>query len=121
MRACIALTLGALLAAAAATAAAQSHANGSEHGPSAHHAPGGGHQPGAAPAMEGQVQRVDREAARITIQHDAVPAMGMPAMTMVFHVQDAALLERAREGDKVRFRADRSAGVLTLVELDVVR
>lgn len=115
-----ALTLAVALSAAAG-ATAHPHASGSEHGASADAPASDQSQPGRAHAMEGQVRGVDRDLASITIYHDAMPSIGMPAMTMVFRVNDAALLERAGVGDQVRFRADRSGGTPVLVELDVLR
>ena len=44
--------------------------------------------------------------------------LNMPGMTMVFRVQEPALLEPLRAGDKVRFRAEqiRGAYVVTRIE-----
>jgi Cu/Ag efflux protein CusF len=42
----------------------------------------------------------------------------MPAMTMVFRVRDRAMLDKVRQGDKVRFRAERVDGALAVTALD---
>jgi Cu/Ag efflux protein CusF len=39
----------------------------------------------------------------------------MPGMTMVFRVHDPKWLDQLRPGDKIRFRAERVNGVLTVV------
>jgi Cu(I)/Ag(I) efflux system periplasmic protein CusF len=53
---------------------------------------------------EGVVFAVDRPAREITIRHGELPEIGMPPMTMVFNVADAALLVKVKAGDKVKFR-----------------
>lgn len=41
----------------------------------------------------------------------------MPAMTMVFHVQDEAMLEKMKQGSTVELVADRLNGKLTVTQL----
>jgi Cu(I)/Ag(I) efflux system protein CusF len=64
----------------------------------AHHA--------AAPAAEavGVVRAVDAKVGSVTIAHQAIPALGWPAMTMPFKVADPALLKGVAVGAKVRFQ-----------------
>jgi Cu/Ag efflux protein CusF len=54
---------------------------------------------------QGEVRKVDKAAAKITIKHGDIPSLAMPPMTMVFGVKDTALLDAAKPGDKVRFDA----------------
>jgi len=42
----------------------------------------------------------------------------MPAMTMVFRVNDPALLDKVKSGDKIRFAADKVGGVLTVMRVE---
>ena len=81
-----------LLAALAygAPAAAQDHA---------HHA--AGHQAVAVEAV-GVVRAVDTKSGAITLAHEAVPALGWPAMTMSFKVASAAVLGGVKVGDRVK-------------------
>jgi Cu/Ag efflux protein CusF len=67
---------------------------------------------------EGEVRKVDKDAKKITIRHGPLANLDMPAMTMVFQVRDASLLDQARAGDKVKFRAEKdgSAYVVTRIE-----
>ena len=67
---------------------------------------------------EGEVRKVDKDAKKLTIRHGPIVNLDMPPMTMVFQVQDAALLDGVRAGDKVRFNAEKSGGayVVTLIE-----
>ena len=39
-------------------------------------------------------------------------------MTMVFRVQEPALLDKVKEGDKVRFAADKVGGALTVTQIE---
>ena len=73
---------------------------------------------GTAPLADGEVRRVDREAKKITLRHGPIPNLDMPPMTMVFQVKDAALLDKAKPGDKVRFSAEKAGGqyVVTRIE-----
>jgi Cu/Ag efflux protein CusF len=47
-------------------------------------------------------------------------SLDMPAMTMVFQVQDPAVLDQVKVGDKVRFVAEKREGafIVTAVEVD---
>jgi Cu/Ag efflux protein CusF len=78
---------------------------------------------GSAPASmddgfaDGEVRRIDRENLKITIRHGELRHLNMPPMTMVFQVRDPALLDRARPGDKVRFRAEEEAGQFFVTEI----
>ena len=67
---------------------------------------------------EAEVRRIDRDARKITLRHGPIRNLDMPAMTMVFQVRDPALLEVAREGDRVRFAAEKLQGayVVTAIE-----
>ena len=67
---------------------------------------------------EGEVRKVDKESRKITLKHGAIRNLDMPAMTMVFQVKDPALLDRVKQGDKVRFHAEKvnDAMVVTAIE-----
>jgi Cu(I)/Ag(I) efflux system protein CusF len=68
--------------------------------------------PGFALAQlaEGEIRKVDKDAKKITIKHGEIRSLDMPAMTMVFQVKDAALLDAVKAGDKVRFSAEKIGG-----------
>ena len=71
------------------------------------------HHPSSASQVElsdGEVRRIDKYAKKITIRHGPLRNLDMPAMTMVFQVKDAAMLEQVKAGDKVRFSAEKSDG-----------
>ena len=70
---------------------------------------------------EGEVRRIDKEAGKITLKHGPIASLEMPPMSMVFRAADPALLDRVKEGDKVRFKADRVQGALTVTEIEPVK
>jgi Cu/Ag efflux protein CusF len=70
---------------------------------------------------EAEVRRVDRDAKKITLRHGPIRNLDMPAMTMVFQVRDPALLEVAREGDRVRFAAEKLQGAYVVTAIEVLR
>lgn len=109
-------TLMSLVLAATASAIAQPKSD--DH--STHH---GGTSAGstAADLVEGEVRKVDAEAAKLTLKHAEIKSLDMPAMTMVFNVRDKALLANVKAGDKVRFRAVNEDGKFTVTELQVAR
>jgi Cu(I)/Ag(I) efflux system protein CusF len=51
----------------------------------------------------GVVTRIDRNAGKLTLKHDPIKSLNWPAMTMAFEVKDKALLDKAKQGDKVEF------------------
>ena len=77
-------------------------------------------QAGAA-LSEGEGRKVDKEAKKLTIKHGPLVNLDMPAMTMVFRVQDAAMLEQVKAGDKVQFRAEKAGGALTVTKIEPVK
>ena len=70
---------------------------------------------------EGEVRKVDKEAGKLTLRHAEIKSLDMPPMVMVFQVTDAAVLDRLKAGDKVRFKAVNDAGKLVVVEIQPAR
>ncbi len=84
---------------------------------SAHHA--------AAPAASqqtamtnGVVKRIDKATGSVTITHEPLTNLGMPAMTMSFLVKDRTWLDAMKVGAPIRFRAEEVKGALTVVALE---
>ena len=71
----------------------------------------------AAAMSTGEVKKVDKDAGKITIKHGPLDNLGMPAMTMVFRVQDAAMLDQVKSGDKIHFVAEKANGALTVTKM----
>ncbi|MBG21660.1 copper-binding protein [Hoeflea alexandrii] len=66
---------------------------------------------------KGTVKKVDIKAGKVTIIHEELANLDMPAMTMVFRTLDPAMLEKMKAGDAIEFIADRVKGKLTVTEL----
>jgi Cu/Ag efflux protein CusF len=79
------------------------------------------HPAAAADLVEGEIRKVDVEAAKITIKHGEIKNLDMPAMTMVFNVKDKAMLEKVKVGDKVKFKAVTEEGRNFVTELQLAR
>lgn len=59
---------------------------------------------------DAEVRRIDKDARKITLRHGPIKNLDMPAMTMVFQVRDAALLDQVAVGDRVKFSAEQQQG-----------
>lgn len=82
------------------------------------------HHPAASAGAllsEGEVRRVDLEQGKVTLRHGPLANLDMPAMTMVFTAADPKLLEGLKEGDKVRFTADRRDGTFIVTAIEAAR
>lgn len=67
---------------------------------------------------EGEVRKIDKVTKKITIRHAELKHLDMPAMTMVFQVENPTLLEKIRQGDKVEFVAEKSGGRFILTHIE---
>lgn len=69
--------------------------------------------------VSGQVTKIDESASKITIKHGPLKKFDMDdGMTMVFRVQDPAMLKAVKAGDKVRFVPDRVNGQFTVTKIE---
>lgn len=71
----------------------------------------------AAEFTKGTVKKVDAKAKKVTLIHEELKELEMPAMTMVFRVKDDAMLEKLKEGANIEFIAERVDGKLTVTEV----
>jgi len=67
--------------------------------------------------VAGEVTKVDAANGRITIKHAEIKHLDMPAMSMVFRVRDAKLLDGVAAGDRVKFVADKVDGNYTVTSM----
>jgi Cu(I)/Ag(I) efflux system periplasmic protein CusF len=74
-----------------------------------------------APDTEGEVRKIDAAQGKLTLKHGPIARLEMPGMTMVFKVADPSWLRTLHEGDKVRFAADKVAGVYTVTAIEPVK
>ncbi|HEX6268523.1 MAG TPA: copper-binding protein [Burkholderiales bacterium] len=77
-------------------------------------------QAGAA-LSEGEVRKVDKDAKKITIKHGPLANLDMPPMTMVFQVKNPALLDQAKAGDKVKFRAEKEGAAYVVTQIEAAK
>lgn len=73
--------------------------------------------PVAAQSAAGEVRKVDKAQGKITLQHGPIESLKMPPMTMAYRVQNPAWLDQVKEGDKVRFDAEKVNGQYTITAL----
>ena len=71
-----------------------------------------------APMSTGEVRKVDKSSGKVTIKHGPIDNLGMPAMTMVFRVKDPAMLDQMKEGDKIKFVAEKVNGAITVIQTE---
>jgi Cu/Ag efflux protein CusF len=67
--------------------------------------------------VKGEVVKVDKPAGKITLKHAAIKNLDMDAMTMVFRVADATMLDKVKAGDRIEFEADRVDGAITITRI----
>lgn len=68
--------------------------------------------------VDGQVTKIDQSASKITLKHGPLKKFDMDdGMTMVFRVQDPAMLQQVKVGDKVKFDADKINGQFTVTKI----
>ena len=69
--------------------------------------------------VDGLVTKVDQAAGKITIRHGPLKKFDMEeGMTMVFRVQDPAMLKAVKAGDKIKFDVDRVNGQFTVTKIE---
>ena len=69
--------------------------------------------------VNGRVTKIDESAGKITLKHGPIKKLDMnEGMTMVFRVQDPAMLKQVKVGDKVKFDADRVNGQITVTRIE---
>ena len=73
------------------------------------------------PMADGEVRKIDKAQAKITLRHGPIVNLDMPGMTMVFKVADPKMLDTLNEGDKVKFSADKVNGAITVTAIQPVR
>lgn len=67
----------------------------------------------------GEIKKIDKEAAKLTIKHNELKNLDMPAMTMVFQVKNLSMLDQVKVGDQVSFIADSIDGKLAITWLEL--
>lgn len=71
----------------------------------------------AATDADGEVRRIDKAQAKVTLKHGEIRSLDMPPMTMVFRVKDPKWLDGLAVGDKVKFSAAQENGQYVVTQL----
>ena len=71
----------------------------------------------SAEFTKGVVKKVDLKAKKVTVSHDELKSLEMPAMTMVFRTANDEMLASLTNGQNIEFVADRVNGKLTITEV----
>ncbi len=69
--------------------------------------------------VKGVVKKIDSGAGKITLTSGPIKKLDMDEdnMTMVFRVQDPAMLKQVKAGDKVQFDAESATAGITITKL----
>ena len=70
----------------------------------------------SASGISAKVEKVDDSANKVTLDHAAIPGLDMPAMTMVYKVQDPKMLKSVKAGDKVKFNIEKINVTVTKID-----
>jgi Cu/Ag efflux protein CusF len=67
--------------------------------------------------VKGEVIKVDAKQQKLTIKHEPLTNLDMPAMTMVFVVAEDRMIEKVKAGQAIEFAADRVNGRITVTDI----
>lgn len=70
-----------------------------------------------AQAAEGEIKKIDKAQAKVTLKHGEIKNLDMPPMTMAFKAKPAQLLEGLNEGDRVSFTAEKVDGQYVVTQI----
>lgn len=65
----------------------------------------------------GEVTKIDEKQKKLTIRHEELKSLEMPAMTMVFVVAEDSMIEEVEVGQKIEFTAERINGRITITDI----
>lgn len=71
----------------------------------------------AAEFTKGKVKKLDEKAGMVTIIHEELKGLSMPAMTMVFRIGEGVDVAKLQEGSDIEFVADRVDGKITVTDV----
>jgi Cu/Ag efflux protein CusF len=77
--------------------------------------------PKPVPMADGEIRRINKAAATMTLRHGPIPSLNMPAMTMDYKVANPKFLDAFKPGDKVRFTADKIGDQYTVTRLEAAK
>ncbi|WP_133611346.1 copper-binding protein [Aquabacterium commune] len=83
---------------------------------------GGTREPDARPMekarlFNGEVRQVNKDGSTVTLKHESIDALDVPATTMAYPVNDASILDHLHPGDRVRFLIVRQGRALLITNI----
>ena len=73
---------------------------------------------GEHPMTEGVVKKINTDTGKITIKHGPITNLDMPPMSMVFGVEEKAMLDGLAKGDNVKFYVIDKNGKMIIQEIE---
>lgn len=67
--------------------------------------------------IKAKVEKIDLQGGEVTVNHDAIPKIDMPAMSMTFPIADRGHLSKMKAGDTLEFQAANQGGVVRIVNV----
>ena len=67
--------------------------------------------------VKGKVKKVNEKNGKVTVIHEEIPSLEMPAMTMVFRTAEDQMAEKLEPGQEIEFVAERVDGKLTITKI----
>ena len=75
----------------------------------------------ATDMTDAEVRKIDKDNNKITLKHGEIKNLDMPGMTMVFQLKDAAMVDKLKTGDKVKFKAEKIGGAYTVTVIEAAK
>lgn len=66
---------------------------------------------------KGTVKKVNADKGKVSVAHEELTNLDMPAMTMVFRTATPEMLDKLEPGQEIQFVAERVNGKLTITKL----
>ena len=73
------------------------------------------------PMADGEIRKIDKDTKKVTIKHGEIKNLDMSGMTMVFGVKDAAMLDKIKVGDKVKFSAEKAGSAIVVTNIQAAK
>lgn len=71
-------------------------------------------------STSGIVKLIDLANKKLTIEHEAIPSVNWPAMTMRFTFEDSAILGNIKEGSKINFDFTQQGNLSVLQKITLI-
>lgn len=72
------------------------------------------------PKVSGEIRKIKLKSGKVTIRHEAIPNLDMPAMSMVFRIEEGLDITKFEKGDAVEFTVVDKDGKMVIMSIDKV-